>query len=124
MCLGAYMGINQDFTLAPAHAHMNLLGWVSLFMFGLYYRTHRNAVTRLAHLQIATFVAGYLAMAGGMVGMFLIDHEGFLPVTVVGSLLLIVSVIQFLVIAWLFRDARSGGARGVELVDERHSRGR
>jgi hypothetical protein len=32
------MRIQQNFTLAPAHAHLNLIGGVLLFLFGLYYR--------------------------------------------------------------------------------------
>ena len=29
MSLGIFMATHQDFTLAPAHAHLNLLGWVT-----------------------------------------------------------------------------------------------
>ena len=38
MVLGIVMGIREDFTLQPAHAHLNLVGGVLLFLFGLYYR--------------------------------------------------------------------------------------
>jgi len=38
MLAGIAMGVLQDFALAPAHAHLNLVGGVLLFMFGLYYR--------------------------------------------------------------------------------------
>jgi hypothetical protein len=38
MSLGIWMGINENFTLAPVHAHINLLGWVSLALYGLYHR--------------------------------------------------------------------------------------
>ena len=38
MLAGIAMGIEQNFTLAPAHAHLNLVGGVLLFLFGLYYR--------------------------------------------------------------------------------------
>jgi cbb3-type cytochrome oxidase subunit 1 len=99
MCLGIYMGLSHDFTLAPAHAHANLLGWVSLFLFGLFYRTHPQAITRMARLQIAAFVVAYIAMVGGMAGV-LLDVETLLPVAIMGSLLLVVSMLQFLLIAW------------------------
>ena len=36
--LGMYMGIIHDFQLAPVHAHVNLLGWASLSLFGIVYR--------------------------------------------------------------------------------------
>ena len=38
MVFGITMGIRQDFTLAPAHAHLNLIGFVLMFLAGLYYR--------------------------------------------------------------------------------------
>jgi hypothetical protein len=37
MLAGIAMGIAQNFVLAPAHAHLNLIGGVLLFLFGLYY---------------------------------------------------------------------------------------
>ena len=37
--LGIVMGIKQDFTLMPAHAHLNLLGFVTMFLSALYYRS-------------------------------------------------------------------------------------
>ena len=35
--LGVYMGGTQKFVLAPVHAHINLLGWVSLTLTGFLY---------------------------------------------------------------------------------------
>lgn len=34
---GSYMGASHDHTLFPAHAHLNLLGWVSLSIMGTFY---------------------------------------------------------------------------------------
>ena len=31
------MATTQNHAIMPAHAHLNLLGWVSLFLFGIYY---------------------------------------------------------------------------------------
>ena len=38
MALGIVMGIRQDFQLAPVHAHINLVGFVSHCVFGLVHR--------------------------------------------------------------------------------------
>jgi hypothetical protein len=35
---GAYMGASEDHTLAPVHAHINLLGFTLMTLFGLAYR--------------------------------------------------------------------------------------
>jgi hypothetical protein len=35
------------------HAHLNLLGWVSLFLFGIYYRLHpASDASALARIQV------------------------------------------------------------------------
>jgi hypothetical protein len=52
VCLGIYMGINQDFQLSPVHAHLNLVGWVSMALFGLVYRLYPDLMkSRLARLH-------------------------------------------------------------------------
>jgi low temperature requirement protein LtrA len=62
MLAGIVMGIKQDFALAPAHTHLNLVGGVLLFLFGLYYRLIPTAGTdRLAKVQ------GWLHMIGAIV---------------------------------------------------------
>src|SRR5438445_13578981 len=62
MLAGIAMGIEQNFTLAPAHAHLNLIGGVLLFLFGLYYRLVPAAgTTALAKVQ------GWLHIIGAIV---------------------------------------------------------
>ncbi|HEX5126975.1 MAG TPA: DUF2871 family protein [Rhodocyclaceae bacterium] len=49
MTLGAVMGATKLFAYAPVHAHINLLGWVSLTLAGLLFtRFPHLAKTRLA----------------------------------------------------------------------------
>ena len=61
MLAGIAMGIQQDFSLAPAHAHLSLIGGVLLFLFGLYYRLVPAAgTTVLARVQGWLHIAGYL----------------------------------------------------------------
>lgn len=36
--LGMWMGANENFTLRPIHAHINLIGWASMMLYGLVYR--------------------------------------------------------------------------------------
>ena len=41
--LGYWMGMTQQFGLSPVHAHINLLGWASMFLYGLFYRVFPQA---------------------------------------------------------------------------------
>jgi hypothetical protein len=66
MSLGIAMAIRQDFTLAPAHAHLNLLGWVSMALYGLYYRGAAAIRPRLAWTQAIAGTVGFVAMFGGL----------------------------------------------------------
>jgi cbb3-type cytochrome oxidase subunit 1 len=37
MSFGIWMAANQDFQLAPMHGHLNLIGWVTMALFALFY---------------------------------------------------------------------------------------
>ena len=50
MGFGIFMGATNDFTLAPAHAHLNLIGWVTMALYGTFYALAKNASQRLAWL--------------------------------------------------------------------------
>ncbi|HET7197492.1 MAG TPA: hypothetical protein VFI86_02415 [Burkholderiales bacterium] len=40
MAWGIQMAVSGNHQAFPAHAHLNLLGWVSLFLFGVFYHLH------------------------------------------------------------------------------------
>jgi drug/metabolite transporter superfamily protein YnfA len=66
--LGMWMGSQQDHTLGPVHAHLNLLGWVSLAIYGLAYRAWPElADSRLAaaHFVLAAPTAVAFPVAVG-----------------------------------------------------------
>ena len=96
--LGVYMGIGRDHTLAPVHVHLNLIGWVSLFLFGLFYKTHPSAVCKTAVAQVSMSVAGYIAMLSGLAGFLLSGSAAFMPLAITGSLLVWAGVLLFFII--------------------------
>jgi len=48
MGFGIFMGATADFSLAPAHAHLNLIGWVTMALYGTFYALAKDASKRLA----------------------------------------------------------------------------
>jgi len=97
MGLGIYMGIAHDFTLRPVHVHGNLLGFVTMFLCGLYYRVEPDAVSRLAYAQFAVAVLGFGLTVGGIAGI-VSGNRGFLPVAVAGSLLSFLAMLLLLLV--------------------------
>jgi hypothetical protein len=66
LVFGIVMGIREDFTLAPAHAHLNLIGFVLMFLVGLYYRIVPAAgAGPLATIQAALLIIGAIVLPIG-----------------------------------------------------------
>jgi len=105
MLAGIVMGIQQNFVLAPAHAHLNLIGGVLLFLFGLYYRLIPAAgTTTLAKVQ------GWLHMIGAIlfpvgVAVVLLKGPSFEAAPIAGSLIVVAAMALFVVI--VFRSSRA-----------------
>ncbi len=96
MTMGIVMGISQDFTLAPSHAHLNLLGWVSMAIYGLYHRGVGRTSGLGGWIQAGSGALGAAFMAGGL-GLYLGSHdERFVPLVIAGSLLAALSMLLFL----------------------------
>lgn len=67
MSVGLYMAANQDFTLRPLHSHLNLMGWVSMLLFGLYYAVVKDAgVGKLPKIHFTLANIGMLMTAPGL----------------------------------------------------------
>ncbi len=97
---GIEMGIRQDFALAPAHAHLNLIGGVLLFLAGLYYRLFPQAGTStLAKLQGGLHIGGAILFP---VGIAIVLNKGpsFEAFPIVGSLVVLFAVALFAVIVF------------------------
>ena len=102
MVLGLYMGPSQDFTLVPVHVHLNLLGWATMMLFGLYYRSDAAAAaTRLAHWHFWMAFVGMILFAVGLTGLQL-GNASLEIVLSVGSF---VSLISMLIFAWVVWQA-------------------
>lgn len=101
MVFGMAMGITQNFLLAPAHAHLILLGYVAMFLSALYYRTvPEAAVSRLAPIQAVVSVAGAILFPIGIACVRLGDRARFKPVLVAGWLTVLAGMLLFVVIVY------------------------
>jgi hypothetical protein len=61
MLWGLQMAITDDHSAFPAHAHLNLLGFVALFLFGIFYRL--NPVVEANRLRLRRFGFGLSAQS-------------------------------------------------------------
>ena len=98
MSLGIFMGVRGDFTLVPVHAHINLLGWVSLALYGLYHRGVARADNRLAWTQVACAAVAVPVMTGAIAALLLTGSERFVALAIFGSLLAMTGMALFLAV--------------------------
>ena len=105
MVWGIEMGVRQDFSMAPAHAHFNLAGGVLLFVFGLYYRIVPAARDHaLAKWQGGLHIIGAVLFPVG-VAVVIKKGEAFVALPIVGSLIVLIAVALFALI--VFRTSRA-----------------
>jgi hypothetical protein len=107
---GVYMGSTENFTDIPVHAHLNLLGWVSLALCGLVYAVlPRLAETRLARLH---FWLHNLSLPPLMVGVWLIVHgrsDIGGPIAGITSIVMLLAIVAFAGNIWLGRTPDRAG---------------
>lgn len=103
MILGMAMGATENFTLAPVHAHINLLGFVALSLYGIVYGIDPEmGRTKLARIQFWCAAVGVLLLAIPL-GFLLLGNKGAIPVLMIGELLTVTTLVLFLVNLWKFR---------------------
>ena len=102
MAWGIHMSATGNHLYAPAHAHVNLLGWVTMGLFGIYYHlVPAAAASRLATIHYAVATLGVVLIAPGIV--MAIDGTGE-ALAKAGSVLSILSMLIFL---WTVISTRS-----------------
>lgn len=105
MAMGIGMAASQDHSIMPAHAHLNLLGWVSLFLFGIYYeRRPALDMSRLALIQVGLWSAGTVILTIAVAAIHL-GYPAADRVAAVASLIVLAAMLLFAY--FVFRPATS-----------------
>lgn len=107
MIFGLWMSASGDHTLAPAHAHLNLVGWVTMALFGVYYHLVPSAQGTLSRVHFALATIGVWLMAPGIA--LAIQGKTEVPV-VIGSFCTLGSMLLFLVIVLMNASSRTAGS--------------
>lgn len=92
---GLHMGKSHDFSLAPVHAHINLLGWATMGVMGLlHYVFAKQLVNRIAVVQ---FWLQQIATPVMMVALTLLlkGHTDMEPLVGISSIAVGIAVLLF-----------------------------
>lgn len=95
MLLGAAMGASGDFTQAPVHAHINLIGWASLAIMGTFYALAGDG-GRLGWLNFGLMVAGIVILLPAL-AISLANGHAPNPGLMIGPFVVLAGMLTFIV---------------------------
>ena len=114
IAMGIGMAMSQNHSIMPAHAHLNLLGWVSLFLFGIYYeRRPRLDASKLALVQVTLWSGGTVVLTAAVAAIHL-GYKAADPLAGIASLVVLAAMLLFAY--FVFRPATSSAAKPIALT--------
>ena len=104
---GLQMAISGDHGAFPAHAHINLLGWVTSAIFGGYYALNpAKADRKIAMVHYGLYNVGLVVMLPALY-LMLQGNTALEPVVAVGSLIVAAAVLLFAFVVFTNANVRS-----------------
>ncbi|MGZ5178865.1 MAG: hypothetical protein ACXWC6_01330 [Ramlibacter sp.] len=109
--LGLFMAASHDHSMFPVHAHLNLLGWVSMGLFGLFYRAWPEAArSRLARVHFWVYVPAHFVQMVLLAALFR-GNPGVEPALAVASVIVGAAIVCFAVVVWKHAEAPAATPR-------------
>ncbi|WP_203249035.1 hypothetical protein [Sporosarcina beigongshangi] len=103
--LGSHMAGAGSYAFRPIHAHILLVGWLSLFAWGVFYKIYKVRAKKLVTLHGWTGIIGAIGLTTGMWLQFMkpfnVNETLALIFYIVGGTVLLVSFALFAVITFM-----------------------
>lgn len=108
--LGSHMAGSGSYAFRPIHAHILLVGWLSMFAWGVFYRLYTVRYKKLVAIHGWTAIVGAIGLTAGMWLQFIKPFE--VPETfalifyIVGGTILLISFALFVLITFVAEKGR------------------
>ncbi|KMK78102.1 hypothetical protein [Alkalihalobacillus pseudalcaliphilus] len=103
--LGAHMSGAGSYAFRPIHAHVSLVGWLTLFAWSMYYKVYQPKRKTLSNWQTITGVVGAIGLTMGMwfynMNPFGLPDGVTLAFYIAGGMALVVAFLLFLLLVIL-----------------------
>lgn len=103
--LGSHMAGQMDYSLRPVHAHILLVGWLSVFAWGIFYHAYTIKYKKLVTIHGILSMVGAIGLTGGMwlynLNPFNWNDTFVMVLFIVGGSLLLLAFLLFAVITFL-----------------------
>lgn len=102
--IGSQMAGEMDYAIRPIHTHVLLVGWLSMFAWGIFYSIYTVRHKVLVHIHGVTGILGAVLLTAGMYFYMLNPFnmsETFTTVFfIVGGSVLLLAFLMFLIITF------------------------
>ncbi|MFD1929588.1 hypothetical protein ACFSFY_16215 [Sporosarcina siberiensis] len=103
--LGSHMAGSGSYAFRPIHAHILLVGWLSMFAWGVFYRIYKVHAIKLVTAHGWTAIIGSIGLTTGMWLQFMkpfsVNETLALIFYIIGGTILLVSFGLFVIITFL-----------------------
>jgi len=106
--LGSHMAGAGSLAFRPVHAHILVVGWLSVFAWGVYYKAYRVKDSKLVTVQAWTGIIGSIGLSVGLWMSYLQpfgDSKALiLPIYIGGGTILLVSFFLFMLVTFMTKS--------------------
>lgn len=106
--LGSQMSGDMDYSLRPIHAHVLLVGWLSVFAWGIFYKVYTIKHKMLVTVQSILAMTGAFGLTFGMwmynLNPFNLNDTFVMILFIIGGTLLLLAFALFMVITFFVED--------------------
>lgn len=106
--LGSHMAGAGSLAFRPVHAHILVVGWLSVFAWGVYYKAFRVKDSKLVSAQAWTGMIGSIGLSLGLWLQYLQpfgDSKAIiLPIYIGGGTILLVSFFLFMLVTFMSKS--------------------
>ncbi|MEG0384400.1 hypothetical protein [Solibacillus cecembensis] len=113
--IGSDMSGSGNYAMRPVHAHILVVGWLSIAVWALFYRTFTVKSKKLVNLHGWTAVIGTIGLTVGMlfynVNPFNFNETFTLIFFIVGGTILLISYVIFIWITFTLKTEESASGK-------------
>jgi len=112
--LGSHMSGSGSYEYRPIHAHILLVGWLSMFAWGIFYRAFKVKSQKLVTIHGWTAIVGVLGLTLGMwfynINPFNFGSTFTLVFFIVGGTTLLISFALFIVVTFMIQQQKDNSS--------------
>ncbi|WHP40387.1 hypothetical protein QIX46_17660 [Lysinibacillus boronitolerans] len=112
--LGSHMSGSGSYEYRPIHAHILLVGWLSMFAWGIFYKAFKLKSQKLVTIHGWTAIVGVLGLTLGMwfynINPFNFGSTFTLVFFIVGGTTLLISFALFIVVTFMIQQQKDNSS--------------